>query len=767
MKLLHLFSPTLFGLLLFSTSSAATELPQLGKDSIQSVITALTQQEKISLVMGTGMDFPGLPDEFQAPVVGSSNKSRVPGAAGSSFAIERLGIPELVLVDGPAGVRISPRREDDDNRYFSTAFPIATLVASSWDVELAHKVGVAMGNESKEYGADILLAPALNIHRIPLGGRNFEYYSEDPLVSGKMAAAMTRGVQSQGVGTSIKHYVANNHEWNRNVIDVKVGQRALREIYLRGFEIAIKESQPWTVMSSYNKVNGTYTSESHELLTKILREQWGFEGLVMTDWFGGADAIAQLKAGNDLLMPGSVGQQNTLQKALDNGDLDEAVLDKVLEKILTVMLKSPAHASYQYSDKPDLAKHAQVARSAAAQGMVLLQNNLTTLPLKKGQKIALFGNGSYQMIVGGTGSGHVNSAYAVSLLEGLTHAGFVGHQTLHKSYQTYISTEEAKQVPQPFYLPQPVVAERVVSQQEIGDVALQSDIALITISRNSGEFADREVKADFYLSDAEKKLIRSVSQRYHDLDKKVVVVLNVGGVIETASWRDHVDAILLAWQPGQEAGHALADVISGQVNPSGKLAATFAMEIQDYPSYEGFPGVVTEPRSAELKSIMRGDHAAEVQYHDGIWVGYRAFNTRKIDTAYAFGFGLSYTQFSYGDVQLTRQEGSDSVQVSIEITNTGPRAGKEVVQLYVSAPKSKLEKPEAELRGFRKTNLLQPKQSQVLSFTINPRDLSSYDLESQQWLVEAGSYIIKLAASSTDIRRAVTFDQKKAVYIPL
>ncbi|HEB28693.1 MAG TPA: beta-glucosidase, partial [Porticoccus sp.] len=752
---------------LMSTSSSATELPQLGKDPLQSVISALTQQEKINLVMGTGMDFPGLPDELRAPVVGHTNNGRVPGAAGSSFAVERLGIPELVMADGPAGVRITPRREGDDNSYFCTAFPIATLLASSWDVELAHQVGAAMGNETKEYGADILLAPALNIHRIPLGGRNFEYYSEDPLVSGKMAAAMTRGIQSQGVGTSIKHYVANNHEWNRNVIDVQVDQRALREIYLRGFEIAIKESQPWTVMSSYNKVNGTYTSESYELLTKILREEWGFEGFVVTDWFGGTDAIAQLKAGNDLLMPGSVGQQKSLQKALDNGDLDEAVLDKVLEKILTVMLKSPVHSNYQYSDKPDLAKHAEVARSAAAQGMVLLQNNLTTLPLKKGQNIALFGNGSYQMIIGGTGSGDVNNAYTVSLLEGLTSAGFVGHQKLHKSYQTYISAEEAKQVPQPFYLPQPVVAERVLSQQEIEGVALQSDIALITISRNSGEFADREAKNDFYLSDTEKSLIKSVGQRYHDLNKKVVVVLNIGGVIETASWRDQVDAILLAWQPGQEAGHALADVISGQVNPSGKLATTFAMEIQDYPSYEDFPGVVTEPRSAELKSIMPGDQAAEVQYHDGIWVGYRAFNTRKIDTAYAFGFGLSYTQFSYGDVQLTRQEGRDSVQVSIEITNTGPRAGKEVVQLYVSAPKSKLEKPEAELRGFRKTSLLQPKQSQVLSFTINPRDLSSYDLESQQWLAEAGSYIIKLAASSTDIRRTVIFDQQKTVYIPL
>jgi len=767
MKSLHVFSPVLLGLWLMSASGTAAELPQLGKDSLQSVISALTQQEKIDLVMGTGMDFPGLPEELQAPVVGSSNKGRVPGAAGSSFAIERLAIPELVMADGPAGVRISPRREGEEDNFFCTAFPIATLLASSWDTELAEQVGVAMGNETKEYGIDILLAPALNIHRIPLGGRNFEYYSEDPLVSGKMAAAMTRGVQSQGVGTSIKHYVANNHEWNRNVIDVQVGQRALREIYLRGFEIAVKESQPWTVMSSYNKVNGTYVSESHELLTKILRDQWGFEGFVVSDWFGGADAVAQLKAGNDLLMPGSIGQQRSLQKSLDNGDLDEAVLDEVIERILTVMLKSPVHENYQYSDKPDLAKHAKLARSAAAQGMVLLKNNVATLPLKQVKSIALFGNASYQMITGGTGSGDVNEAYTVSLLAGLNAAGFVGHQELHKRYQTYIDAEKVKETPQLPFMPRAIMAERVLSLEEIESTALLSDVALITIGRNSGEFSDREVENDFYLSETEQNLIKSVSQRYHALGKKVVVVLNVGGVIETASWRDQVDAILLAWQPGQESGHALADVISGKVNPSGKLATTFALEIQDYPSYVGFPGVVTELRTADLISVVPGDQAAYVQYNDGIWVGYRAFNTNKISTAYPFGFGLSYTQFSYGDVILTPQESGAGVQVSIEITNTGSLAGREVVQLYVSAPKSKLEKPEAELRGFGKTKLLKPNQSQVLSFTINPRDLSSFDVESQQWLVEAGSYQIKLAASSTDIRRSVNYDQKKSVTIPL
>lgn len=749
-----------------SISSTATELPQLGKDSLQSVISALTQQEKINLVMGTGMDFPGLPDDLQGPVVGTTTKGRVPGAAGSSYAIERLGIPELVMTDGPAGVRISPKRKGDENSYYCTAFPIATLLASSWDTDLLYQVGAAMGSETKEYGADILLAPALNIHRIPLGGRNFEYYSEDPLVSGKMAAAMTRGIQSQGVGTSIKHFVANNHEWNRNVIDVQVDQRALREIYLRGFEIAVKESQPWTVMSSYNKVNGTYTSQSYELLTEILRDQWGFEGFVVTDWFGGTDPVAQLKAGNDLLMPGNIRQQNRLQKALANGDLDEAVLDSVLEKILSVMLKAPVLANYQYSDKPNLTEHAKVARSAAAQGMVLLQNNSSTLPIKHVKNIALFGNASYQMITGGTGSGDVNNAYTVSLLEGLTSAGLIADQGLHETYQAYINAQKAKQTPLPPFMPRPLMAERVLSQQEVDSTAQESDIALITISRNSGEFVDRQAENDFYLSETEQALLKTVSDSYHRLGKKVVVVLNIGGVIETVSWRDQVDAILLAWQPGQESGHAIADVLSGQVNPSGKLATTFAVVIEDYPSYKGFPGEVTKQRAANSKSVVPGDQGALVQYFDSIWVGYRAFNTQNIRTAYDFGFGLSYTDFSYSGLAISRDEAAQSINVSIDITNSGQLAGSEVVQLYISAPKSKLEKPEAELRAFAKTVLLKPKQSQTLQFSLSLRDLSSYDVDLEQWSVDAGEYTIKLAASSTDIRASAKYNQSKAIQIP-
>ena len=375
----------------------------------------------------------------------------MPGAAGTTIPISRLGIPAIVLADGPAGLRIQPKREGDAARtYYCTAFPIETLLASSWDVALVERVGRAMGNETKEYGVDVLLGPALNTHRNPLGGRNFEYYSEDPLVSGRMAAAMVKGVQSQGVGTSLKHFVANDHEWNRNVIDVKVSERALREIYLRGFEIVVREARPWTVMSSYNKVNGTYTSESPALLTGVLRDDWGFDGLVMTDWFGGRDAVAQMKAGNDLLMPGTARQQKALLAALASGALPEEVLDRNVD---ADPRDHPPHADASWATRTPTRPTSRPTRRSPAtrppRAWCCCATKGARSPSRAPAKLALFGNTSYRMITGGTGSGDVNEAYTVSLVEGLKAAGLRGRRRARRGATRAFLAEEEKKQPAP------------------------------------------------------------------------------------------------------------------------------------------------------------------------------------------------------------------------------------------------------------------------------------------------------------------------------
>lgn len=739
MKILS--SPVLLLLLGLSTTAAAQQAPQLGRSSIKEVINAMTLPEKINMVMGTGMNFPGLPESMRGPVVGQT-EDKVPGAAGTTYAVPRLGIPSIVLADGPAGLRITPRRKNDSLRtYYCTAFPIATLLASSWDTALVQRVGTAMGNEVKEYGVDVLLAPALNIHRNPLGGRNFEYYSEDPFVTGMMTKAMVRGVEAQGVGTSIKHFAANNNEVNRNTINVKASERTLREIYLRGFEMAVRETQPWTVMSSYNKINGTYTSESPELLTTILRDEWGYKGLVMTDWFGGTNAVAQMKAGNDLLMPGTAAQQKALLEAVQNGQLDVSVIDRNLERILQLVLRSPAFKGYKFSNAPDLKGHAAVARSAAAEGMVLLENR-GALPLPAtAKKLAVFGNASYDMITGGTGSGDVNEAYTISLTQGLRAKGYRISEEFQQRYETSIASEKAKR-PKPanaFLLPPPI-EEIIVSTEDIQALANANDAALVTIGRNSGEFADRHLEGDFYLTLREKDLIRNVAQAFHAQGKKVTVILNIGGVVETASWKDSVDAVLLAWQPGQEAGNAIADVLTGAVNPSGKLATTFPVKYEDVASSKNFPTVAENPK--------------EVTYEEGIYVGYRYADKFSVPPTYPFGYGLSYTTFNYGPVKATVS--GNKVQVSVQVTNSGKMAGREAVQIYVSAPQT-IDKPVKELKAFGKTRLLKPGEKQVLQFVIDMPRLASFHTDRSAWVIDAGEYTVQAGASSKDLKGAARF----------
>ena len=751
-----------YAAILFATfSSTVHATPTLGNSSLDEVVQAMTLEEKVKLVRGTGMDMGD-----GGPTVGQT-EDRVPGAAGTTFAVPRLGIPSVVLADGPAGLRIAPRRDNDgDNTYHATAFPIANLLSSTWDLKLVEKVGRAIGLESKEYGVDVLLAPALNIHRFALGGRNFEYYSEDPLLSGKMAASMVNGIQAEGVGTSLKHFVANNHEWNRNTIDVQLSERALREIYLRGFEIAIKESQPWTLMSSYNKVNGTYTSQSPYLLTEVLRDQWRFNGVVMTDWFGGKSPSAQMYAGNDLLMPGMAYQEGMIIDAIKKGQLDEKILDRNVKNILKLVSSTLTFQDYDYSNKPDLEKHATLSRAAASEGMVLLKNKSSALPLAKNDSVALYGNHSFDTIIGGTGSGDVNEAYAVTVEDGLLNAGVEVETGLGNAYKAHIKTEAAKRPvinsPIAEFMPTPALIEFPLELARLKASAKKYAAAIITIGRSSGEFVDRET-SDFYLTKEEHAMLDMVSDAFRKHAKPVIVILNVGGVIETASWEQKADAILLAYQPGQEAGNAIADVLLGRTNPSGKLPDTWPLDLSDYPAANGFPGIVTDTKATPEGPTQ--SLPAKVSYDDDIMVGYRYFNTSNAEVAYPFGFGLSYTTFSYSDMTISSSEFTGNLVVTIKVTNNGKVAGKEVAQLYVSAPQHALKKPESELRGFTKTKQLQPGESEVLRFELSTRDLTSFDEQQNVWLASAGEYTAKIGSSSREIKQEKVFSLKHDMLI--
>lgn len=724
--------------------------PQLGKDSIDEVIAAMTLEEKAHLIVGTGMKgFSG-----DSAVIGAT-KSLVPGAAGTSFPIERLGIPAVVLADGPAGLRIDPTREGDSATYYCTHFPIGTLLASTWNQELVERVGQAIGNEVLEYGADVLLAPALNIHRNPLCGRNFEYYSEDPVVSGKIAAAYVRGVQSNGVGTSIKHYAVNNQETNRTGNDARVSARALREIYLKGFEIAVKEAAPWTVMSSYNYLNGTYTSESAELQTTLLRDEWGFKGMVMTDWFGGKDAVAQMKAGNDMLQPGTDKQYEAIIEGVNSGKLDMSVLDRNVKRILEMIVKTPRFKGYQYSNKPDLKAHAAVTRQSATEGMVLLKNDKKTLPFDAAVKnVALFGCTSYDFIAGGTGSGDVNHAYVVSLPDGLKNAGYAVDENLMKAYEKHVAAEKERLAEKNagWLMPLSRPEEMKLNASEVRQLAARTDVALITIGRTSGEFLDRE-RANFYLNEGETDMLKTVCNAFHAAGKKVVVVLNIGGVIETASWKSMPDAILCSWQAGQEGGNSVADVLSGKASPSGHLTMTFPVQFEDAASSANFPVDLKGNTDITNKELQKGNirNVDYTVYEEGVYVGYRYFDSFNKEVSYPFGYGLSYTSFGYDNPAVKFDNGVYTVAVDVQ--NTGKSAGKEVVQLYVAAPDAAgCNRPEKELKAFAKTAELKPGEKTTVTMKVNAADLAWFDETSSSWVVDAGTYHFLIGASSRDVK---------------
>jgi len=735
---------TITAILVFSLSFSQ-QTPQLNKNNIKEVVKAMTLDEKIHFVSGIGMSI-SLGND--GPVAGSIG-GKVVGAAGATLAIPRLGIPSVIMADGPAGLRIEPTIVNGEKIY-TTAFPVGSLIASTWNTTLTTSVGKAMGNEVKEMGVDVLLAPGMNLIRNPLCGRNYEYYSEDPVLSGEMATAAVNGVQSQGVGVSVKHFVANNQESNRNSVSALVSQRALRELYLRGFEIAIKKSNPWTVMSSYNKINGTYVSENPELLTTILRDEWNFKGMVTTDWFSGRKYANQVKAGNDLLMPGRKQEAKKIKEALDEGSLKETELDRNIERILQLVVKTPVFANYRYSQHPDFIANRAIAQQAAEEGMILLKNK-AALPLSAG-KIALLGNASYDTFVGGTGSGEVQSAYTISFYDGLKKAGFSLDENLKKAYLSYI-TEEKEKRPKRVSILDVIkpVEEFPISEEQLQQMSRNCEAAIITIGRNAGEGSDRSLETDYVLNDKELALIKATASAFHAQGKKLIVALNIDALVEVTSWQDLADALLITWLPGQEAGNAFANIIAGKTNPSGKLPQTMALSYNDIPSATAFPGT---PKRSPSESV----------YNEGIYVGYRYFSSFGKPVAYPFGYGLSYTQFEMKKLKAPTKF-SKKLSLSVEVTNVGEVAGKEVVQVYLSAPAKSMDKPALELKAFAKTELLSPKQSQTLSFTLTPESLASFDTARSAWVVEAGTYTVKVGNSVENILQTATFTVPKEIVV--
>ncbi len=752
-----------------TATSLAQQAPKLRTDNIDEVMAAMTLEEKAQMLVGGGNDsFVG-----SGAMLGRQKKL-VAGAAGITVAIDRLGIPATVMADGPAGVHIDAHRSGDTKTYYATGFPIGTCLASTWNTDLVEQVGRAIGNETLEYGCDVVLGPGMNLHRNPLCGRNFEYFSEDPVITGRMGAAVVKGVQSRGVGTSPKHFAVNSQESDRTRVDERVSQRALRELYLRGFEMMVRESKPWTIMSSYNIINGVYAQGNKDMLTTILRDEWGFDGIVETDWIGKRKKLPteqEVEAGNDLMMPGYPDQADDIVKAVKEGQLDISLVDRNVRRMLEYIVKTPRFKGYKFSNSPDLKAHAEVTRQSATEGMVLLKNALFTmhgaqtaepcLPMHNLKTVALFGVNSYDFFSGGLGSGAVNVPYVVDMLNGLKNAGVKTTPLLTEIYQNYVKYAAAKlkadKNPMMWFLDQgqPKLDEIEITERCVVHEVKEADAAIITIGRQAGEGIDRQIEGEFNLSSQEKAMIERVSSQFHAEGKPVIVIINSGSVIETASWRDRADAILVAWQPGMEGGNSVADVLTGKANPSGRLTMTWPIAATDHPSTKNFPLGYDMYTYSNMETWGRDIPLVDyVNHEEDIYVGYRYFDTFNKAVAYPFGYGLSYTTFDYS--KPTVKVAGNTITVSVTVKNTGKVAGKEVAQVYVEAPAGTIEKPVHELKAFAKTRQLQPGESQQLTMPIDLRQLASFDEGGSRWLVEAGQYAFCIGASSRDIRQKVT-----------
>lgn len=736
---------------------------------IDRTIRALSLEQKARLLVGTA-------GSEQAP------SHITPGAAGHTYAIPEMGIPSLNLADGPVGPRVNPmpwvattvvyddnglphdvvapsENSADASPLWCTAFPSTTALAATFDREAARLQGEIMGDECAAYGVDVLLSPGVNIMRNPLCGRNFEYYSEDPLLTGVLASQLVQGVQSRGVGTSLKHFVANNQQTGKKYNDAVMTQRALREIYLPAFERVVREAKPWTVMGSYNKIAGEYTQTNKELTKKLLRDEWGYRGLMLTDWTVRRPTADLLNARMALMMPGEEDIVNEIIACVKEGSVSEAALDTCVADVLRLAAKSLSAKGWQPA-VPALEAHAAVSRRLGAEAMVLLKNNNATLPLKQGCRVALFGTSAYMSLAGGTGSSNVNKQYIIDIDKGLADAGYQIDAPMARIYREYnalraVLTDNHPDCPswQKISYHRPVIDEMSLGGAStlLSERAAANDVAVVVLGRKSGETSDRRVADDFNLTAVEKSMLNEVCGAFHAKGKPVVVVLNVCGTVETASWRDLPDAIVVAWFPGQECGNAVADVLSGKVNPSGRLPMTWPVNYYDMPSASNYPYVgQTEGRNFDYTF-----------YEEDIWVGYRYFDTTGRRRAYPFGYGLSYTDFEYSKPSLSRRAGKTTVEVVV--TNTGSHAGREVVQLYVSAPEGGLRKPKAELRGFAKTPELAPGQSCKVAITVSDAELASFNDALSQWETAAGEYHALIGRHIGNYVADLPFTVKKAL----
>ncbi len=629
--------------------------------------------------------------------------------------VERLGIPSIMVTDGPHGLRKQDGSADHlglTSSVPATCFPSAAGLASSWDKDLARQVGVALGEECQAEDVAVLLGPGVNIKRSPLGGRNFEYFSEDPLLSTQMATGHIQGVQSQGVGTSLKHFAVNNQEERRMSIDAVVDERTLREIYLASFEGAVKDGQPWTVMCSYNKVNGTYAGENEWLLTDILKDEWGHEGLVVSDWGAVNERADALAAGLELEMPtsGGIGERKVID-AVESGELPLDKLDRAVERLLTLIFNAVDQKQDGATYNKD--EHHQLARKVAAESMVLLKNEEGLLPLGREGDVAIIGAFARKPRFQGGGSSHINPTKVDDIVEEMTQ---VAGEGVTFSYA-------------PGYRIEADDVDETLMHEAV-QAAQSADTAVVFVGLPDRYESEGYDRAHLRLPDNHIRLIEEIAK----VQSRVVVVLSNGSPVEMP-WLPQVQAVLEAYLGGQAVGGAIADLLYGEVNPSGKLAETFPAKLSHNPSYLNFPG--------------EGDR---VDYREGIFVGYRYYDKKELEPLFPFGYGLSYTTFEYADLKIDRTEltDQDEVNVHVRVTNTGDRAGKEIVQLYVSDVESTVIRPVKELKAFAKV-ALEPGESKVVSFTLNKRSFAYYNVDMKDWHVETGEFKIQVGSSSRDI----------------